>query len=240
MVTNKKDKLRGQLIYAIIIVIASWLVMPLITFSVFGKPDGPGTFGDTFGIVNALFSALAFALLIYTSLMQREELELQRKELELTRKEIEKSAEAQATLVNLTREQLELERAIRRVEVKPELMLHSSSWPTRFDMSSFLEIKIVVRYYKLSLIGFELRGKKDAFEMDEAELSRDKEKYLNPGDIFVVTLNTFDHEPRNLEGLGLLFRFRDIDGRHYRQSLTFGNETHLFSTVKEDDREEDI
>lgn len=48
-----------------------------------------GTFGDMFGAVNALFSGLAFAALIYTVLLQRYELSLQRKELELTRAELQ-------------------------------------------------------------------------------------------------------------------------------------------------------
>lgn len=58
--------------------------------------EARGTFGDQFGAVNALFSGLAFAGLIYTIILQRkdlklqrQDLKLQRKELELTRKEIE-------------------------------------------------------------------------------------------------------------------------------------------------------
>lgn len=45
-------------------------------------------YGDMFGGINALFSAFAFAGLIYTILLQRKELSLQRRELELTRKEL--------------------------------------------------------------------------------------------------------------------------------------------------------
>ena len=41
--------------------------------------SGAGTFGDMFGGVNALFSGLAFVGLIYTILVQKEELALQRK-----------------------------------------------------------------------------------------------------------------------------------------------------------------
>lgn len=52
--------------------------------------------GDSFGSLNALFSGLAFAGLIYTILLQQEELRLQRKELKETKEEIRKSAKAQA------------------------------------------------------------------------------------------------------------------------------------------------
>lgn len=47
-----------------------------------------GTFGDMFGGVNALFSGLAFAVLIFTLIQQRAELALQRRELQLTRNEM--------------------------------------------------------------------------------------------------------------------------------------------------------
>jgi len=40
-----------------------------------------GTFGDSFGAINALFSGMAFAGVIVAILMQREELRLQRQEL---------------------------------------------------------------------------------------------------------------------------------------------------------------
>jgi hypothetical protein len=51
-------------------------------------------FGEMFGGINALFSALAFAGLIYTILLQRQELALQRRELILTREELTRQADA--------------------------------------------------------------------------------------------------------------------------------------------------
>ncbi len=71
--------------------------------------DTPGTFGDQFGAVNALFSGLAFVGVIYAILLQstqlklqRKELELQREELRLQREELARSADAQAKLVKAT------------------------------------------------------------------------------------------------------------------------------------------
>jgi hypothetical protein len=62
----------------------------------------PGVFGDMFGAVNALFSGLAFAGVIYAILLQRKELELQREELRQTRDELHAQtkhlAEQNATL----------------------------------------------------------------------------------------------------------------------------------------------
>ncbi len=59
--------------------------------------DSPnrGTFGDMFGAVNALFSGLAFAGVIYAILLQRHELMLQREELSLTREELAGARAAQ-------------------------------------------------------------------------------------------------------------------------------------------------
>ncbi len=57
-----------------------WFMLPL---------EGRGTIGDMFGVANALFSGLAFTGIIYTILLQSEELRLQRRELTLTRAEIE-------------------------------------------------------------------------------------------------------------------------------------------------------
>lgn len=64
-----------------------------------------GSFGDMFGAINTLFSGLAFAALIVTVLMQREELKLQFDELEKSRKEFEKTAAAQTSMLRLAEEE---------------------------------------------------------------------------------------------------------------------------------------
>ena len=53
-----------------------------------GDPEKQGQFGDQFGAVNALFSGLAFAGLIFTIILQKKELALQREELTQTREEL--------------------------------------------------------------------------------------------------------------------------------------------------------
>lgn len=86
--------------------------------------------GDSFGMLNTLFSALAFAFIIYTSIIQKEELmnqrrelELQREELKLTREELSRSAKAQNELAKLTSDQLNLDSANRRSDIKPGLKI---------------------------------------------------------------------------------------------------------------------
>lgn len=81
----------------LIIVFFAWLVSGFLIWFVF-SPQNRGVVGDMFGAVNALFSGLAFAGLILTMWMQRQELTLQRNELELTREEMalaRKEAEGQ-------------------------------------------------------------------------------------------------------------------------------------------------
>ncbi len=82
-------------IWMMIIVFVVWAVYGLVIYTFIGKWNGPGTFGDMFGAVNALFSGFAFAGIIFTILLQREELKFQREELKLTRKELNRTASAQ-------------------------------------------------------------------------------------------------------------------------------------------------
>ncbi len=66
-----------------------------VTFYVYPELTSRGLFGDSFGALNALFSGFAFLGIIYTIILQTQELGLQRKELELTRAELKRAAEAQ-------------------------------------------------------------------------------------------------------------------------------------------------
>ncbi|MEC0248888.1 putative phage abortive infection protein [Paenibacillus chitinolyticus] len=68
-------------------IVIFWLVSGVVVYYAFG--DKAGTVGDMFGGVNALFSGLAFAGLIYTIFLQRKELALQRSEISKSTKELE-------------------------------------------------------------------------------------------------------------------------------------------------------
>lgn len=78
-----------------VLIVVAWAGVAAVAY--FALPDWEkrGQFGDIFGAVNALFSGLAFAGLIFAILLQREDLELQRQELKLTTQELARSAEAQ-------------------------------------------------------------------------------------------------------------------------------------------------
>lgn len=70
----------------IVIVGIFWGVCWLSFGWIFNDYDGTG---DVFSSINSIFSALAFAVIIYTISLQKKELALQRKELADTRKEFE-------------------------------------------------------------------------------------------------------------------------------------------------------
>lgn len=68
-------------LYAAILLYLTW---PISELSI----SRSGVFGDSFGPLTSLFTGLAFAGLIVTIVMQKDELALQRNELNLTRKEM--------------------------------------------------------------------------------------------------------------------------------------------------------
>ena len=72
-----------------------WVISFLIIYFCIPESNDRGTFGDSFGAINSLFSGLALSGIIYTILLQRKELSLQRQELRETRLELERSANAQ-------------------------------------------------------------------------------------------------------------------------------------------------
>lgn len=96
-VTENEEKEIGFrfLGYVALVVIVIWILVGFGVSWFSCSPEQSGQLGDSFGVVNALFSGLAFAGVICAILMQRQELKLQRTELALTRKVLHQSADAQ-------------------------------------------------------------------------------------------------------------------------------------------------
>ncbi|TVT83440.1 hypothetical protein [Acinetobacter colistiniresistens] len=85
------------------------------------NPEDPnfGTFGDTYGALNTLFSGLAFATLIITLILQRKELQLQRKAVQDQQIEIQKSNDIAEHQVLITEQQADLlEKQIQKAQVQ--------------------------------------------------------------------------------------------------------------------------
>lgn len=93
MKSNSSNK--GLLTKLILLVLILWSGSAFLIFYGLDNWSERGTFGDLFGAVNALFSGLAFAGLIYTIILQKEDIEIQRKEIAQNRAELKKSANAQ-------------------------------------------------------------------------------------------------------------------------------------------------
>lgn len=89
---DKQSKNNKILIVLILSVIFIWGGSALLIFTYIPESSERGTFRDLFGAVNALFSALAFAALIYTIILQRQEIKENKEEIVLNRKGLEKGA----------------------------------------------------------------------------------------------------------------------------------------------------
>ena len=87
-------------------------------------------FGD---IVGPLFAALAFAGLIYTALMQREELSLQRVELKQTREELERTANAQEASEKALTAQVKIAQLSARLNAATALLNHYETLAARLS-----------------------------------------------------------------------------------------------------------
>lgn len=90
--SNRNDILTGGILMASVFLlwILSWIFIDKYIVSTDPEESSEtirGVFGDKFGAVNALFSGLAFAGIIFTIFLQKRELTLQREELEQTRNE---------------------------------------------------------------------------------------------------------------------------------------------------------
>lgn len=96
MARKDSEPLLAWLLFGLLALLLLWLfygmaayfVLPLVLAYLDVDTQKLGQFGDVFGALNALFSAFAFAVLIFTMFLQRRELALQREELEHTRNEI--------------------------------------------------------------------------------------------------------------------------------------------------------
>lgn len=96
---KKERKINRIAIFSFLIVLAfviGWSYLLITEHSPINeiikvKFDNTGEFGDSFGIITALFSGLAFVGMIWTIFLQKHEIALQRYELRQTREEFERS-----------------------------------------------------------------------------------------------------------------------------------------------------
>lgn len=111
---DEKDELAAAdinyrpLLFSFVIVFVIWACSIFVVYHFVTDSNDRGNFGDSFGGINALFSGLAFAGIIYTILLQKKELTLQRQELIDTRVELRRSADAQEKSEQAFKKQIEV------------------------------------------------------------------------------------------------------------------------------------
>lgn len=105
---ESKDLLFRYPVALAAIVFSIWLLSGLLV-NIFA--ENRGTFGDMFGAINALFTGLAFAGVIYTIYLQKIELKLQREELRATRDEL-KGQKEEMKIQNQTAQQQRFENTL--------------------------------------------------------------------------------------------------------------------------------
>lgn len=169
--------------------------------------EDPGGIGDMFGAVNALFSGLAFAGVIYAIILQRDELGLQRRELEMTRAELKGQKEAMLQ----QRETMDLQ----RFENTFFNLLQFHSVTTRSIEDEFLSKRIDPRH-----------------RTNERELIRGRDYFLRATRVISEVVSGFrnklkaratepadENDPKIGDRIGQYFSSRESVVGHYFRSL---------------------
>ena len=113
---KRSASLKWLFVLIAVVLIVQFGTWWLITYFEMAATPELGQFGDMFGAVNTLFSGLAFAGIIYTILLQRNELSLQRKELKDTREELKLSRQAHVETSKIMAQQLQLLKSTTKIE----------------------------------------------------------------------------------------------------------------------------
>lgn len=105
---NLRKTRRLDLLIVVLVIVCLFSIPILLNLYIDINENNLGIYGDFFGSINAFVSALAFAGLIYTIILQRKDLQMQKEELQLTREELKRQATAQENSANKQADQVEL------------------------------------------------------------------------------------------------------------------------------------
>ena len=120
------------LVVIVIVVTGIWFWLPHLLDGDLNSLSERGQFGDSYGAVNALFTGLAFAGLLFTILLQQHQLRLQRidvfaqiEQMQLARQEAAQQSALQAEQIRLGKLQIRL----KPLEIDLELIkMKSLQW----------------------------------------------------------------------------------------------------------------
>jgi len=123
---TKRSGLRRLLapVPIVLLIVGAWAGSVLILVAIFPDWQTREAFGGSFQFINALFSGLALAGVVYAILLQREELKLQRTELEANRRELRRSAKAQELSEQALRDQVYAQKLVARLNALTAVVSH--------------------------------------------------------------------------------------------------------------------
>ncbi|QDU80711.1 hypothetical protein Pla110_24430 [Polystyrenella longa] len=111
---------------AAVVVIFLWWIVGYYPIHKYGSTPDAGTYGDSFGFVNSLFSGLALAGVIVAIMLQRKDLQIQSETLAKSADEAEKLAELTKEQTAINRKMLEIETAKARPFIKAHIQFHTN------------------------------------------------------------------------------------------------------------------
>jgi hypothetical protein len=214
-------------------VAALWIACTLAIYWLFPDWQTRGTAGDSFGAVNALFSGLAFAGVIYALNLQRKELKYQREEMLATRR----VSEAQLAEMRTSRELLAQPLPIPEIELlrieRPRLF-YSPPEDEHSAQSRYLIDAALSNPTQYPAIGVNVRcfvqfgeprtalGSTDSYVSIVAPGARIDEPSTRPDFMFAGDTGglLFDalrqHDPRKVPALVVVVLFKNVVGAHFR------------------------
>lgn len=196
MAEHKTKTFTGVIIGAGLVVVVFWIVnLTVILYwdwwcaliPTLARVE-PGTFGDTFGAVNALFSALAFSLLIWTSMMQREELRQNTKSLEVQAIQMTEQSVTMRDTLDLQRNNLELLRDQMRLSVMP--IVRNEASLVRDVNEELNTCKLELRFTVLEHPVFFNKGYQPLSIGEHSYELKSNKLYVTPGQYFTLTEKT--------------------------------------------------
>ncbi len=236
MMKRKKKKKQPlvSLFTLLSLVILIWLISTLLVWKMFSDWSKSGSFGDTFGAINSLFSGLALAGIIYTIYLQKTELGLQRKELKYTRKELKRSANAQEITTKLLTEQIRinnipfLEYKSVNLNKSEYLLIKNLSDNHAFDIDIGLYIMVSNSEYPLNEFVNEQVREDDLSLINIKELIDDEFYCIYERSVYQTFPKNQKIEvpivfPVDVNYFHLFIQYRDSLGNNYSQNIFFGN-----------------
>jgi len=232
----KNDESFRPLIVLLSIITAIWILSPFIIKLIINKR---GTFGDSFGAVNTLFSGLAFGGIIYTILLQRNELKLQRKELKLTKAELKRSADAHEETNKSHINQLRLN----KLPIFQYDMYSNEYGFDTFTIDNFgdnyaFDLNVlIIFHFDNNILNKELfikeRMKTSYHNRDKDQLKENYQWVLHynhtkPNLPKNGSLSFVMKRPEYCQGIDILVQYRDVLGNNYIQNLYYEIEDNHF------------